>query len=199
MTNELTYRVLALLMLLSMKMIRWRTQKLCDQSGQREGYKKNRIDTAILYSMGVSWSLSVVVYALLPQWIEWAKLDMADWLRWIGVAFGLGSLALLAWSDHHLGENFSPTLRVREQHTLVQTGPYRWIRHPIYTSGMLFMMAMLLISSNWFVGLCWSGVIVLYAQRVPREEAMMLDEFGDEYRNYMNKTGRLLPKFGGFK
>ena len=199
MTDELTYRVVALLLLLSMKMIRWRTQKFCDQSGQREGYKKNRVDTVILYLMGVTWSLSIVVYGLAPQWIEWAKLDLVHTLRWTGVAFGLGSISLLAWSDYHLGANFSPTLRVRDKHTLVQTGPYRWIRHPIYTSGVIFMIAMLLISSNWFVGLCWSGVIVLYAQRIPHEESMLLDKFGDEYRQYMNTTGKILPKFGDLK
>jgi protein-S-isoprenylcysteine O-methyltransferase Ste14 len=53
---------------------------------------------------------------------------------------------------------------------------------------------MFLASSIWVVGLCWSGVLVLYAQRIPREESMMLDTFGDEYRRYMKTTGRLLPK-----
>lgn len=196
MNNELTYRVITLLLLLTMKFIRGRTQMIGDQRGQQEAYKTNRLDTVLLYTFGLSWSLSVVVYALVPQWIAWAQLDLPPWLRWVGVAFGLGSLSLLAWSDHHLGANFSPTLRVRDKHTLVQTGPYRRIRHPIYTSGIFFMIAMLLVSSNWFVGLCWSGVLVLYAHRIPREESMMLDSFGDEYRQYMNKTGRLLPKIG---
>ena len=194
MTSELTYRVLALLLLLSMKWIRGRTQKRSDRSGNREAYRNHRIDTLMLFSLGLLWSLSVVVYALVPQWIAWASLNLADWLRWLGALVGIGSLALLAWSDHHLGENFSATLRIRAVHALFQTGPYRWIRHPIYTSGILFLIAMLLVTSNWFVGACWCGVLVLYAYRIPREESLMLQKFGDEYRVYMKKTGRLLPR-----
>jgi hypothetical protein len=54
--------------------------------------------------------------------------------------------------------------------------------------------AMLLASSNWVVGLCWSGVLVLYAQRIPRQESMMLETFGDECRRYMKTTDRLLSR-----
>ena len=194
MTNELTFRIIAVGLLVCMKLIRSRTQKISDSTGNREAYKRNRIDSLLLYSMGILWSASVVVYGLAPQWIEWASLNLPAWLRWTGVGFGIASLALLAWSDHHLGKNFSATLRVRDSHTLVESGPYRRIRHPIYTSGTLFAIAMWLVTSNWVVGLCWSGVFILYAQRIPREEAMMLEEFGESYRDYMSRTGRLMPK-----
>lgn len=177
-----------------MKLIRTRTQKIADSVGNREAYKKNRLDTVIVFSLGLTWSLSIVIYFLVPQWIDWASLNLPHALRWTGVVIGIASIALLAWSDYHLGKNFSTTLRIRESHTLIESGPYRWIRHPIYAAGILFFIAMLLVTSNWLVGLCWSGVILLYAQRVPREEAMMLEAFGDEYQHYMQKTGRILPR-----
>lgn len=194
MTNELTYRIIAISLLFGMKLIRARTQKIAGNANISDALKQNPLDTTLLLSMSIFWSLSVAIYAVLPQWIDWASLELDDWLRWVGVAFGIGSVALLAWSDHHLGRNFSPILRIRNEHTLVQTGPYRWVRHPIYTSGMLFVIAMLLVSSNWFVGLCWSSLLVLYVQRVSREEAMMLEQFGEQYRDYMQKSGRLIPR-----
>jgi protein-S-isoprenylcysteine O-methyltransferase Ste14 len=194
--NEFTFRTIALILLATMMVIRRRTQGRSDRAGQREALQKNAVDTGILRVFGMSWTLSVVVYALTPEWISWAQLDFAMWIRWMGVAIGLGSLVLLAWSDHHLGVNFSPTLRIRERHELVKNGPYRWVRHPIYTSGLMFMIAIQLISSNWFVGLCWSGVIVLYAQRIPREERMMLKRFGKDYQDYQKQTGCLWPRMG---
>ena len=196
MTNELTYRAMTLLLLLAMKAIRWRTKLKFSGSEQKSRFVPNSgLDTAIMYALGISWSLSVVVYALAPAWIEWASLSFPDWLRWTGITLGIGSLALLAWSDHHLGLNFSHFLRIRSDHALIQSGPYRWIRHPIYSSGILFFLAMLLASSNWLVGVCWSGVLILYAYRIPKEESMMLEAFGDEYRQYQHTTGRLLPRF----
>ena len=87
------------------------------------------------------------------------------------------------------------TLRIREDHTLITTGPYRWIRHPIYSAGLLFGFAVFLLSANGFVGACWvGGCSLLYAHRIPNEEALMLEEFADEYRVYMQRTGRLLPR-----
>ena len=196
MTDELSYRMITLLLLVAMKAIRWQTKlKFGGREPESRFHPSIGLDTTMMYVLGLSWSLSVVVYALAPHWIDWAKLNFSDWLRWAGILLGIGSLALLAWSDHHLGVNFSHFLRIRSDHALVQTGPYRWIRHPIYTSGILFFLAMLLASSNWVVGLCWSGVLVLYAYRIPREESMMLDEFGEMYRQYSKTTGRLLPKF----
>ena len=196
MTDELTYRMMTLLLLVSMKAIRWRTKfKFSGPEPQSRFYSNNALDTAMMYVLGLSWSLSVVVYGLAPHWIDWASVNLPDWLRWTGILLGVASLALLAWSDRHLGVNCSHFVRIRLDHALVQTGPYHWIRHPIYTSGILFFLAMLLASSNWVVGLCWSGVLVLYAYRIPREESMMVEEFGEKYRQYSKTTGRLLPKF----
>ena len=191
---EIIYRGFVIAMLLIMKFIRARTQRVGDPTGNQEAFRNDRLDTLILSLLGTFGSLAVLVYGLAPQWIEWARIDLPNWLRWIGVTIGIGSLALLAWSDYHLGANFSPTLRVRRQHQLIQSGPYRRIRHPIYSSGILIMIAMLLVSANWLVGLCWSGVLPLYWRRIPREEAMMLDNFGAEYRQYLDRTGRIWPK-----
>ena len=75
------------------------------------------------------------------------------------------------------------------------TGPYKQIRHPLYTSLFGIGIAFALVSANWLFVLLAVIVIVGLVARVPREETMMLDEFGNEYRDYMARTGRYLPKY----
>jgi protein-S-isoprenylcysteine O-methyltransferase Ste14 len=79
--------------------------------------------------------------------------------------------------------------------SLVTSGPYRFIRHPIYTAFLFILGSTLFISANWLIGTAWIGMTVLeVASRVGFEEQLMLEYFGDQYRDYMKRTGRLLPK-----
>jgi protein-S-isoprenylcysteine O-methyltransferase Ste14 len=97
---------------------------------------ENSLDTLLLFPVTFLLQLSIVVYAVFPDLIAWAQISLPVWSRWIGVTLGIGALSLLAWADRELGKNFSMTLRIREDHTLITTGPYRWIRHPIYSVGL---------------------------------------------------------------
>ena len=119
-------------------------------------------------------------------------------------AGGVGMIILatavwLFWRSHaDLGRNWSPSLQLREGHELVTEGVYRSVRHPMYASMWLWGVAQALLLQNWIAG--WAGLVLvlpLYLLRVPREERMMLDEFGEEYRAYMDRTGRVIPRLGG--
>ena len=119
-------------------------------------------------------------------------------------AGGVGIIILamavwLFWRSHaDLGRNWSPSLELREGHELVTEGVYRSVRHPMYASMWLWGVAQALLLQNWIAG--WVSLVMfmpLYLLRVPREERMMLDEFGEEYRAYMNHTGRVIPRLGG--
>ena len=121
-----------------------------------------------------------------------------------GVIGGTGAaiLALAVWlfwrSHADLGRNWSPSLELREGHELVTEGVYRSVRHPMYASMWLWGVAQALLLQNWVAG--WVSLVMfmpLYLLRVPREERMMLDEFGEEYRAYMDRTGRVIPRLGG--
>jgi protein-S-isoprenylcysteine O-methyltransferase Ste14 len=82
-----------------------------------------------------------------------------------------------------------------KEQTLITSGPYRTIRHPIYTAFILILGSTFFISSNWLIGLCWLGMTTLeVASRINFEEELMSEYFGDLYREYMKKTGRLFPK-----
>lgn len=139
---------------------------------------------------------SVVAYLVAPQRLRRASLPLPGWLRWLGAGIGLAAVSLLAWVHRSLGRNFAPDVRIREGQVLVTGGPYRRVRHPLYTVFYLFALALFLVSANWGVGLAWlAGLTLVIGPRVRREEAAMTARFGNDYRTYMRRTGRFLPRF----
>ena len=135
-----------------------------------------------------------VLYAINPAWLEVLLVPFPNWLRWTGIALGVFSFVLYAWSQGTLGKAWSPHLQMREEHTLITTGPYARIRHPIYLALLGFLTGIALVTANWFfIALLVVSIIVL-ALRIPKEEQMMVDDFGEEYKIYMQRTGRLFPK-----
>lgn len=112
----------------------------------------------------------------------------------IGTLVFLCGIWMIYRAHKDLGRSFSYTLEIREQHELVTNGIYRYIRHPIYAAFLLWTIAQAMLLPNWVVGCCAPIIaFILFAVRVPREERMMLDTFGDSYRAYMNQTARFLP------
>jgi protein-S-isoprenylcysteine O-methyltransferase Ste14 len=80
-------------------------------------------------------------------------------------------------------------------HQLVTHGPYRWVRHPMYSVFYVLFVSWFLITANALIGCLWVGAITLIViDRLDHEEQVMIETFGDEYRQYMQRTGRLLPK-----
>ncbi|MGV3635450.1 MAG: protein-S-isoprenylcysteine O-methyltransferase [Pseudorhodoplanes sp.] len=115
-------------------------------------------------------------------------------MAWLGAAVFLASLWLFYRVHRELGRNWSDSLEVREQHALVTDGLYRYVRHPMYTAFFMWAVAQALLLPNWIAGpagLVGFGTLFLF--RVGREEQMMLDSFGDDYRAYMKRTARLIP------
>jgi protein-S-isoprenylcysteine O-methyltransferase Ste14 len=137
---------------------------------------------------------ALILYGINPEWMRWFSAPLPTWLRWVGAGLGFLSLALLTWVQHTLGRYWSSGLQLRREHVLVTGGPYRWVRHPMYSAIFAFFVGGCLLSANWLlVLLAVAATIALYG-RIKKEEAMMLERFGDEYRAYMQRTGRLLPR-----
>jgi protein-S-isoprenylcysteine O-methyltransferase Ste14 len=113
---------------------------------------------------------------------------------WLGVVFAAAAMLLFQMTHRALGRNWSITLQLRQDHKLITSGVYRRIRHPMYTAFWLWAIAQACLLPNWFAG--FSGLVgfgVLFFGRVAREEQMMLRTFGDDYRDYMSKTYRIIP------
>lgn len=113
---------------------------------------------------------------------------------WLGAAAAVAALVMFRLTHKALGRNWSVSLDVRETHKLVTHGVYARVRHPMYTAFWLWAAAQALLLPNWVAGLAGLvGFGTLYVFRIGREERLMLDAFGDEYRAYMGRTARLVP------
>jgi len=154
----------------------------------------NQKQEKILFQLHALAYLLWVFYIFTP-WLDFARLPFPAWLRWAGAALTIGGIGLLAWSHQVLGKNWTAVLALSPKHQLVTDGPYRRIRHPMYTAFTVITLGFLALSANWLLSLLYFGTLaVMVAARLPAEEKMMLSRFGDEYLVYMNKSGRLLPK-----
>jgi protein-S-isoprenylcysteine O-methyltransferase Ste14 len=150
-------------------------------------------ERALLLGTLVGMTIVPLIY-FGTQWLAFADYDPPQWLGWLGVPLAVATVVLFWRSHADLGTNWSATLEIREQQALVSTGVYRYVRHPMYASIWLWALSQALLVPNWLVGA--AGIIsfaTLYFLRVPREEQMMIDAFGDDYVHYMRQTGRLVP------
>ncbi len=149
-----------------------------------------------LRPIGAATMLGLIAYLINPEWMAWSSIRLPAWLRWIGVGGGLLGGCLIIWAFHSLGRNLTDTVVTRREHTLVTKGPYRWVRHPFYDAVLISLVANALVAANWFLltgGLLTWSLIFL---RTKKEEDRLIARFGDSYRDYMNRTGRFLPRLG---
>jgi protein-S-isoprenylcysteine O-methyltransferase Ste14 len=145
----------------------------------------------LMFLVLLAW---LVVYTINPPWMGVLSVPFPDWLRWVGFALGLASLGFWTWTQLALGKEWSPQIQLREEHRLVTTGPYTRIRHPLYTAMIGYGASLALVTANWVFILFAVAMTAWLPVRVPKEEQMMLEEFGEKYEAYMQRTGRFLPK-----
>lgn len=154
------------------------------------------LEKTLLALMSPPILLFPVLYLFTPL-LDFANYDLPAIVPPIGAATMIASLWLFWRSHTDLGQNWSVSLEVREEHQLITRGVYRRIRHPMYASIWLWAIAQGMMLENWFAG--WSVVPVfaaMYFIRTPREERLMCETFGDDYRQYMGRTGRIFPRIG---
>ena len=144
--------------------------------------------------MGLAANAGLIAYFINPNCMAWAALPLPAWLRWTGIGLGVMAGLLLVWTLRRLGRNLTDTVVTRKEHTLVTTGPYRWVRHPFYCSAALAVLANSLAAANWFLFVTGGSVILLLAIRARKEEQNLIARFGDAYRSYMQQTGRFVPR-----
>lgn len=151
-------------------------------------------ERVLLGLLSISGFLAPLIYSV-TSWLDFANYSLPDWAGWLGFVLMLAALFVF-WRGHaDLGLNWSPTLEIRAEHKLITNGIYGFIRHPMYASQWIWIFAQSLLLQNWIAGFLSIPVWTLfYFLRVNAEEKMMLDTFGDEYREYMNKTGAVFPK-----
>lgn len=149
-----------------------------------------------LRASGFAMWLSVLAYVIHPRSMRWSRLDLPPSLRGAGALVGTAMLPVFYRIFDTLGENVTPTAGTRKNHGLVTSGPYRLVRHPLYSAGTAFCLSLSLLIASWFTALSGSTALALLLARVPEEEERLVERFGDEYREYARRTGRFLPRLG---
>ncbi len=141
----------------------------------------------------LAW-IALTAYLINPVWMAWSSVALPAWLRWIGSFLGLFAVPpLLAWTFQSLGKNLTDTVVTRREHTLVTHGPYRWVRHPFYDVMLIWVVSMTLLTANWLLALLGFSAFAMMVVRTRIEEKKLIERFGDEYRTYMERTGRFFP------
>lgn len=198
MTEPLLYRVLVVVLIITFVAHRgYYNRKFPPSESETTevlGSSRGSTLSAIIFVLAL---IATLVYIFFPQLVSWASFPLPDWVRWLGVGIALAGFLLLEWSHRALGGNWSDQPRITETQQLVRSGPYQWIRHPIYSSFLLILGSTLLISANWLVGGLWIAAVVSDGLlRIRYEEAAMLKKFGDDYVEYQRRTGMIFPRFG---
>jgi protein-S-isoprenylcysteine O-methyltransferase Ste14 len=194
MNEELVYRGLTLAILSLIFGISATFRRRADrEGGALQGENGLRL-VAVLRLLSLLVLLPLLGYLLNPAWVTWAQLDLPAWARWLGAAGGALAVPLATWVLSSIGTNISPSHATRAGHQLVTHGPYRWVRHPLYSAGLLLCVSLTLLTALWTLGVGMLIPLAVLLWRTPREEARLVETFGEEYRAYMRRTGRFFPR-----
>lgn len=194
MSPERVFRLILIAVFSAFSVIRILFYHLARKAGCRTIIEESR-KYSILLSILICYEVfTFFVFVFIRDWLSWAHIIMPLWLRTCGAVLAFSALFLFLWVHLSLGRNFSIKLRIRDRQTMVTSGPYRHMRHPMYTAFYLLHLSTFFLTSNAFIGLTWTaGLTLTIVLRVKREEAMLAGHFGEEYSSYMDKTGRFLP------
>jgi protein-S-isoprenylcysteine O-methyltransferase Ste14 len=115
------------------------------------------------------------------------------WLA--GVLLTVAGLALAFWARYHLGRNWSSQITLKEDHTLVCTGPYKYLRHPIYSGILVAMVGTALTVGRYRALLAVLLAVLAFWWKARQEDAWLAAAFGEQFEQHRRRTGRLLPRF----
>jgi len=201
MTTDTTFRIAFFILFILLLVMRFSFMLKVRRSGGRVMPDEKAIEReggrgyfAIRVVIFVALIAFLVMYFVGAGWIDAFSFSLPRWLRWIGFAIGIVTVFFWTWVQVTLDTQWSPQLQLTKDHRLITNGPYARIRHPLYAGMCGWFVSLSLLTANWiFVAACCLTVIGLL-WRIPKEEQMMIEAFGDEYKTYMQRTGRFFPK-----
>ncbi|MGH2567662.1 MAG: methyltransferase family protein, partial [Bacteroidota bacterium] len=134
-----------------------------------------------LRPLGLMTMAGLIVYMVNPAAMAWSSVSLPTWLRWTGVVIGVMAGFLFTWTFRSIGKNITDTVVTRKDHTLVTTGPYRWVRHPFYVTTALAIVANAAVAANAFILITGILALALIVLRTKKEEELLVARFGEEY------------------
>ncbi len=196
MENDTLFRILATIVLVIGAGISIYFRRKADvEDGEKITFSdEGLLMTISLRLLGLAGWLSIFAWLVHPTWMNWSRIDLPEWLRWVGLGMGvIGDL--LAWGVFsNLGNNVTPTVITRKNAELVTSGPYKYVRHPLYLMGLIAYNGFALLAENWFIALATTLGFILLTIRADKEEQRLIEKFGDAYKEYMKTTGRFFPR-----
>jgi protein-S-isoprenylcysteine O-methyltransferase Ste14 len=194
--NDTIFRIFAALIFVAALSISiYHRAKADRDTGEKVSLKDEGLAMVLALRLGglVLWASAILSLFNLP-WMAWSRVSLPAGLRWAGVILGAVSVGLVYWLFSSIGSGITPTVATRQEHILVTHGPYRWVRHPLYTAGTALFVALALMTGSWLILALIAAAFILLAVRLPNEEAHLIAKFGDDYRSYMRRTGKFLPR-----
>lgn len=190
--SELTFRAIFALTYGVFAAIRLRYRLSApDDKGERRGIGMRGVVLSVLI---LAYFSAIFLYLVDHSWMMPLEVEYPEIVRWMGLGVSIAILPGLVWVHRTLGRQYAARLRIIRNHELIVEGPYRLIRHPMYTILWGFGLSLSLVTSNvLIVFLALIIVLPLYSIAI-EEEKMMLERFGGEYREYMERTGRFFPR-----
>ena len=120
-------------------------------------------------------------------------LPRAEWVFWAGATLTGGGLWFSVWARLHLGTNWSGTVTIKKEHELIATGPYRFVRHPIYTGLLVAFVGSAVARGDWRGALAVAIALLALWRKLKIEERWLALEFGDAYEAYRRRVATLVP------
>jgi protein-S-isoprenylcysteine O-methyltransferase Ste14 len=199
-TLDLTFKIILICLYSIFTIIRLNISRIIRKAKIESQVKEKKFSLSFLQIYILITVILFFLYIFLPQWFNWSKIpNYPRAVQWVGFSLGIVAIALFIYVHIHLGKNFSYKIAIKEDHKLIKTGPYKLIRHPMYTAFIILHSAVFLLTGNWFLGIIWVvGIFLVIALRIKQEEKMLIEEFGDEYKEYIKTTGALFPNIFKF-
>ena len=152
------------------------------------------------YLVSTLWAIYVAWLVVAPvsvvEWDRWSTSPrVSDLLGWIAVAVLSTALWLFWYSHHTIGRYWSIRVELKEAHRLVTDGPYRYVRHPLYTALFIGYLGTLLALQSWTLVAWFPAFVASYVLFAREEEQIMERGFGEAYRAYRRQAGMFLPKW----
>ena len=194
MANETPFRITVAVALITFVVVRMYFQVKLRTPRRSLADSRDGLATRLLLPILGLVSLSPLVWLIRPDWLSGAAVPLPDWLRWGGVLAAVAGVTLLAWAHQALGANFSTMLTLQSRHQLISSGPYRFVRHPMYSAILLWDLGVALMAANAVVFALPLMFALFFALRVAPEERLMADAFGDTFYSYCQRTGRFVPR-----
>lgn len=129
------------------------------------------------------------------KFVQFSFVEIPFFLNMLGAVLVFLGLAFLFIVHLGLGKNFTPTLDIKKEHKLVTTGVYAYVRHPMYTALLLLVYSSALLLGNYIIFFFAIFATIYIKCRIPDEEKLMIDSFGEDYKKYIQNSGCLTPKF----